>query len=308
MPKTIKLQGYEAVVPNHVYKRPIDPIEEPESGKKYPSTQILYLHRYKMPTDNEVVEVIQRAASTLTSGRSSRRRGADKFESIDRALGKLSESYVEAIARGEERPLAHLREHFPRSHCKPGVDYLRVHNVDVSNQSLDEARELRGGEPDFYDELINKIGVHRWELITRLDKLRFPSLSELEGFLAREVRSCDLFEADRHYGDYGQVRAQISELSRVFGKGTVQQVQDTSEKYLLGRAAETVKYLVYCLSEGERRQQAGMRIISLGPGGMGLMLGQLLGGMGGMQGSFDIDGLGTREDTPDISGEEDPNS
>lgn len=248
----IEIPTYRIFVPNSTFAKEAKPFRHPIFKTDVPATQIMQITRYSIPTENEVIDLIQTVARDFNSFSTTEKYSEERGEiPISEFMRMLPEDERDRIAKGEKDALFHLREHYSQGTYQSGQTYIQITNGVVPNEILDSAI-------GFFDEkgataykcLIDKMRIKNWNLRMRLKgKDVLPNKLEMEYLLDRGVRNCDVFRINGNYGDYQNAAEQIRLLYNVLNSPQeVRKIEDGSEMFLKTRAANTIEEVVLCFS------------------------------------------------------------
>ena len=269
----IKLPTYRIIVPNQVFGKKTKPFNHPTIGE-VAATQIIMLTKFRIPTQEEVIEFIRTSAKGIDPSSLEEDKPSEKDPKTVYILKSFPPSEVEDIARGDDDSLKHLRNHYSEINLQEGRIYLETFNGIVPTIVLDRVKELVSNkETEVYGEVIATTGVKKWNLGIRLsEEGAFPDILELEYLADRGVRDSDVFTVEGHFDNYQVVADQIRLLYNTLGKtGLTSLVCDTSYQFLEQRAASTVMKTAQCIvSRGVMR-------------GLAEIIGQALGNRGGQK-------------------------
>lgn len=244
----IELPTYKSIVENEVFGRKSEPLNHPLIGK-VDATQIIRLARFKVPTQDEVIEFIRASAQGINL--SWRNEPSDKDPKTTYLLKLLPASEIKNIAGENTDSLQHLRRHYPDSDLQEGRVYIQSISGVVPDKILDEARELMGQKGSIiYERAIERIGEKEWNLKVRLlENGRFPDSLELGYLLDRGVRNSDVFSARGDFGSYQTVANQIRIFYNALNSpDLITQIRDSSCLFLEQKAASTVGETAQCIT------------------------------------------------------------
>lgn len=244
----IELPTYKTIVTNEIFGRKAEPLNHPLIGK-VDATQILRLTRFKVPTQDEVIEFIKASAQKidLSWGNGS----SDKDPNTTYFLKLFPASEIKNIAGENKDSLQHLRRHYPNSDLQEGRAYIQAISGVVPDKILNEARELMKQKGSvIYERAIERTGAKEWNLRVRLlENGRFPDSLELEYLMDRGVRRSDVFSAHGNFGDYQNVANQIRILYNVLNSpDLITQIGDSSYHFLEQKAGSTVGETAQCIA------------------------------------------------------------
>lgn len=246
----IELPTYRTIVTNEVFGRKAEPLNHPLIGK-VDATQILRLTRFKVPTQDEVIEFIRASAQGINL--SWKNDTSDKDPKTIYLLKLLPPSEIKNIAGENKDSLQHMRRHYPNSDLQEGRVYVRAISGIVPDEILKEARELMEQKGStIYEKAIEGIGKKEWNLKVRLlENGRFPDTSELEYLMDRGVRRSDVFSAHGDFGDYQTVANRVRILYNALNSSDlIAQIRDSSYQFLEQKAASTVGETAQCIVTG----------------------------------------------------------
>jgi hypothetical protein len=248
--ENIKLPTYSTIMPNMVFGRTVDPIKTPD-GKSITATQISRLARFKVPSENDVIDFIKKAANDITSN-----------QPLQLLLMLLPGIEVERIKGSNELSLQHLRNHCPYD-LEEDRTYLEVLSGIVPTEILERARMvniLKVGEDELYQGIIKKLGRDEWSLRIRLsEEGMFPEASELEHLLDKKVRDSSPLSIEGNSKNYSDIASHARLLYNI--SGLMSYIRDYSDQFMKSRACLTVKDAVTCITTNEfirsHREQYG---------------------------------------------------
>jgi len=270
----IKLPSYRTIVPNEIFGKEAEGFKHPIMSLiagKVPAMQLIRLARFRIPTQEEVLEFIRISAKGIEPYFTEEDKPLEEDSGTVHFLKSLSYSEVENIARGNKDSLGHLKEHCPKVSLQEGRFYLNALSGIVPNPVLNFAEKLADKkEPWLYEKLISQDGAEEWNLSIRLlESGKLPDRLELEYLLDRGVRDCDVFSAKGDFGSYQNVADRVRLFYNALSSPEIiAQIGDSSHHFLEQQALLTVRETALCV--------AGKKAI----GGIVAIIGQALGASG----------------------------
>ncbi len=253
----IELPRYEMILPNQLFRKRG---KSANYFENIPSddVDILLLQKFKVPTQEEVLQFIQKSASEIDL--------ASLEESVSNGnlntyLRTLPGAEIGRIAKGSKDSIDHLAKHFHNCDVPCGETYLDVANGTVPSQFIDDVSKS-GKALEFSPT---------WSFGIQLSESgNLPDKQELEYLLARCVRDSDVLRIKGNFGDYQIAANQIRIVSNALNSPEiVAKTNDVSHGLLEDIACSNVQEVSSCLGIG-----------NIMGGGLGIVLGSELGGLG----------------------------
>jgi len=251
MADRIRIPRYRTLIPNSTYGRDAELFRHPITEEKLQATQILQLSRYAVPSEDEVISLIQSTAREFNPLSTAEENQSVREIPLNEFMKMFPSEEVKMIQDGAKDSLSHLRNHCHTGDHQTGRAYLQAANGIIPNELLNSAESaIREKGAMIYGGLIDKVGAEEWYLRIRLeDNDNFPNSLELEYLLDRGVRDSDVFKVSGDYSDYQTVATQLRLLYHILGKsGEIRKIADSSEPFLKSIAARTIKETAGCLS------------------------------------------------------------
>lgn len=240
MPRDIKIKGYDKVQPNRVYARDVEARTGVER-RVVPAKSVLLLTRFRVPSEEQVVDYIAQAAGIYGQGASG----------IDNALGMFQEESIESISRGVPEVMKHLKRHVPEPVGLVGRTYAGV----AQGRVLEEDYRRIAAKKGFAIEELAKLMYHtdpvNWGATFLLNSsyqvaLTHAGLSHLLGINALNSDMMHVFAVNSRAGvlheTLGNVHAGLEDAGRLT------RLRDESEIYLAKEADRTLRRTYDCIN------------------------------------------------------------
>jgi len=242
----IKLTGYEAVVPNYVYKRSVGLFKLPYGFGETPSTEILQFSRIRAPRVGDVVKYVgdvSKKAPLLKTGLLLPVPEDEMF--LLKFICQLPKGELEEIIHESEDAMDHLARHYPDDKYQEGREYLSFASGVVPDIELELNLERWNKDPDIYDTVIDKIGLNELRIDFLLSEGGYlPDKNRMDYLMKRKARNSKLFWI-REYDSYGHALNAIN-LLYDSTNGDFSPAIDKSHDFFMIRCLHTVGRSVAC--------------------------------------------------------------
>jgi|SRR3989344_2059199 len=264
----INLPPYKTILPNEVFGRKAEPLVDIMVGE-VPTTLVARLTRFKIPTEDEIIDLIVKYARE-TDIHSLGNEGSEDDLAKTHFMRLLPVPEIIDIAKKDKDSLQHLRRHYSKSDLWSGRSYIGVLSGTVPNRVLDAAKELLEKDSEVYEKAIRQAGACEWNLTVRLEENgALPNSLELEYLLNRGVRESDVFSA---HGDFKNYQTVANQVRLIYGAlnspKIITGITDRSYQFLEESAEKTIKETAQCIASKDVM------------GGLAGIIGQILGSMG----------------------------
>ena len=270
----INLPGYRTIVPNEVFGKRAEPIINPIFGE-IPLTQVLRIKRFKVPTQEEVINLIIETTKGIDVSSLGKNVPSEDEDSLAYFVRSLPVSEIEDIARGERDSIDHLIRHYPERDFQEGSTYFACFNGILPDVVLEATNGLvtKNGK-EVYDDIMKAGGKKNWTLAIRLlEDGALPYRAEIEYLLDRGVRDSFVLYAEGEFGDYQNVVNQIRTFYNTLPslKTISQVVPDSSSSLLEKKASLTAGTVARCLTGSDEAFEGLKGIIGKAIQGFGSM-------------------------------------
>ena len=225
----IELPTYTVIRPNELFGKNSDMHHTLKIPVKL--SDVLFLKRFKMPSQEEVIRFIQESARDFDTNPFGKIELGNQ-KPLTAYLDSLSTDVVKNISNGHVESLDSLREHSPESILQRGEVYLEASNILIPSHEL-----------NLFPKEGSVINLpSNWSIKFKLLKGgKLPDRAELDYLVDRGVKDSDVFIVQGNFGDYERVANQIRILSGALGSSeSIAQVKDYSPHFLEEEASLTV--------------------------------------------------------------------
>lgn len=246
----IELPTYRIIMANEVFGKRAEPLQNSLIGK-IDATQIVRLTRFKVPTQDEVVNFIIRKAQEVDIYSIGKEKPSDNEPKIIRSLRLLPEKEVLSVIERNKDSLQHLKNHYPESSFQEGKDYIDSTIGIIPDFFLDLTTKFSEKQRGIaYENLMSKMGLRKWGLRIRLlEDFRFPDSLELEYLMDKGVKDSDVLSVHGDFREYSVVANQIRLFyNSLKSPEMIRKIRDSSYQFLEEIADSTVSWFAKCLS------------------------------------------------------------
>lgn len=240
---TIQIPTYGVVFDNEFYGRKTSGLVS-HGEKIEPSTELLWISKFREPTQAAVLDFTVEQAKKLKVTKS--KKAKTKLD-----LGDILESFsflIDPISQKDEETLKHLKRHYEDGGLQEGRYYLVCALGDVPDARLEEAKKFVKKKGKFvYGECLRMFGANALKLRLRLlgDSL-VPEHPELEYLVGRGVKVSDVFSVDGQCKEYQKIADLIKLIYSTFDEEKVKKLFDWSSGALKTKAKITLNQTAQC--------------------------------------------------------------
>ena len=140
MADRIRIPRYRTLIPNSTYGRDAELFRHPITEEKLQATQILQLSRYAVPSEDEVISLIQSTAREFNPLSTAEENQSVREIPLNEFMKMFPSEEVKMIQDGAKDSLSHLRNHCHTGDHQTGRAYLQAANGIIPNEILDETK------------------------------------------------------------------------------------------------------------------------------------------------------------------------
>ncbi len=239
----VEIPTYGVIAENEFYGRKTTGLLT-HGKRNEPSTEVLWISRYKTPTKEEVKDFIINEARKIKAKNKKEKKEPNIFSNFP--------FLIDLLIQKEEDLLIHLSNHYQEGDIQSGRTYLAVRISDISDVNLDEAKKLekkRG--KTIYKICVENCGLNQRALRVRLSENNsLPETSELEYLVDRGVRVSDVFAVHGECQDYSKIAELIRLIYNSLDADKVKQIIDVSSIFTEAKARATIDATGQCIAMG----------------------------------------------------------
>ncbi|MEK6881431.1 MAG: hypothetical protein AABY22_17545 [Nanoarchaeota archaeon] len=232
--KDIELPEFRTLVANLIYGQVSEPLPHPILGD-LPSTRLLRLERFIVPTEEEVLKYIITTAKETVS--------CTEEERMKTPIGCLPLEVIKEIAQEDKDALDHLQKHFPNEPLQENKPYLTITTGVLADQDFKTCHN----NENTYEKAIHhsdKKGL----LLINLKGGYLPSRSNINFLLDKGVKDCDLY---RTFGEMDESASLAKYFCIVYSalhsRKLIDKLIDNSSRVLKSKASNISVELSKCL-------------------------------------------------------------
>ena len=272
----IIIPGFEELLPNSTYGKKGGKFELPSGD--IPATWLMQIAKFQVCNTQQVMNLIQRAAVEYrTMSEEDRKKQYTGEAPVALFMRGFPQDELQRIIEGNEKSLAHIKEHYDDQKLAPEKYYLQVTNGMVPDDIIkgQEAEIARLGFAAYESMMSHELANHWVCKLQLAQKDRLPSRRKIENLLADEVQKSATLELRGFPGEYKDFAGFFMNLydalarngspySRLLGKNNLGKIEDNSEIFLKSRATLTIKLTAECYQRYMQMQQMQQMTEGLG--------------------------------------------
>ncbi|MFH1072080.1 MAG: hypothetical protein V1743_01485 [Nanoarchaeota archaeon] len=238
METPLVIPDYRIIIPNSTWVKKGELIPRPVTKEKVPSTRIIQLVRFTIPTQDEIFRQVKTGAQEYlqcSSVYQDQDKEGGRAGTIPGLFTHLPRADVQRIAEGDETLLKHLRDHTVFEPYQPGSNYLQNENGILPDEIIECKHDFLATKgAAAYRTLMKEADISFWSLLVRLDDAyALPDQGRLERLLEDTVEKSGVFSVYGNFGNYQEVIDQTRLLMRTFPSGkNACQIRNDSKQIL----------------------------------------------------------------------------
>lgn len=242
MSRNIEIPGYETFVPNCLWRRKSKPVIRGRDNQEVLATELFYLVKIDIPTNEQVVDLIRKGAKNFKSGKVE-----EKLGDLLKYLGPKS---IKKLEYGDKDYIKHLETHFPETpFINPGETRLFIGNGVIPDELLNPLEKgIYDSNEQARTDAIDRASLRCKDISMLFEDNSLPNKKTVDALLKHKVKECNLF---RQLGDDYKTHAEfVEKIDLVYkllkSERNRKELKDDSDILLRKTAFLTLRNIINC--------------------------------------------------------------
>jgi hypothetical protein len=255
MDKEMKFPGYDIILANSIFGKEGQGLESLILPIKLPTTDVLLLSKYSVPTKKQVCNYIQNSIKNLELMVHNKNDSEKEWHDyLSNSIKEIPKKEVINLVKGDKDSMKHLESHCELGDHVPGKKYLYALMQDIPSPALDSLVSAYNTKGLFLlSNSLSSINKNRNAFQMQLNKDgSLMDENELKYLLDRGVRNSDVLKIECDREEYLDAVKNLELIYSVLNSsGNINNLKDDSKMFLIYEAVGTLSGFGSCVSGAE---------------------------------------------------------